>query len=719
MGWSVSALAIELPAHAKTEVERFLIEQLEIKDPSRFSLSDEMRNRLAKMPQASRARIVELFSQNSAKALGAIFAALGRTEYNNVLATGPAGSGKTFLLDQITLLFSEGIYPDSLKPLLGIHGDSSRFQANRDAFLGHTDVVLVNLELLAQDNTKKGQAANKEETRMQRVLGELFDAAKREFNRTDAGGRRIGRRTLFVFDEVATLPKLVQEALKKILDPTGFHDPNDPAASAKDPGYAVLAMTTPDEARQMINGDAAVERRYVRVELAEPAEAEAFRIVRAKTDLEWTPLYGFQVSDEAIRFLIRMRKFLDTPPLAMPGSVLKGMNDLILAQLPNPSADGEITLKDAQRFLMEKAGLSEIWFEGPNGEPPFHDFADQVKKLVAGHDEVIEKIAARLKAWARLGFGGDVPVFFLGGVSGSGKDTLIKAINQTLFGHDGRHLIFSLGGKRGHAIDALFEGPPLGNHVGNKPPLVVEAMKNGKSTGLLVLNEGKDALTEELDRLKVLIERGTIRPQGEDPREIPLRYPIFILGQWGEELFEGKTDDEVREILGGLSQAQIEQAFLAGKNAELGIGGVSRAMLDRAKKTGGVFLFGPVPTALFPKIVRIALGKVVERIKVSNNMDVSVSDAIVDFVAKVAAETGAGPRALEAVLSDFTETAISEAQDQGLPLRDAAVAVDFEPGAPHRIVVKSGGREWKLEAHRLLRTKISGCELKLLGLDAQ
>ncbi len=691
-------------------VTQFLTDSLKVEDPAAFNMTLKFKQRLEKMPEAARANLDLYFSQQSAHTLGEIFRAFGRTEYNNAIALGPAGVGKSFLIDQLTILFSLGSYPEYLKAELGVKADGSAspYQVVREALLGQTDVVMVNVDLLSQDNTKSGKAFSSEEVRMRTILTGIFAAAQEEFRRTDASGKRIGRRTAFIFDEVATLPALVQSTLKKILDETGFRNPGDPVRSLADPGYMVMAMTTPDEFRNMVQGDSAVERRYAKVQLLEPTEADAFKIIRNKSDAEWTPLYDLRVSDDALKFLIRMRRFIDTPPLAMPASVLKATNDLFLAQMLNQKAAAEITLRDAQEFLMKKVGLTDIWFEGPKGEPPFHDFADRVKRLVVGQDEVVDKIADRMTAWARLGFGGDLPVFFLGGSSGSGKDTLWKALNEVMFGHDAHHLMFSIGGAEGFAINSIIEGPPLGNHRDGAQPLLVKALEQGPSTGLIAFNEGKDAPTEQLEKLKVFIESGEIRPMGNDSRVRPLKFPIFILGQWGEELFQNKTDAEIADIYGHLTQADIEQKFQAGKDGEKRFGAISTALLNRAKKTGGVFLLKPVAQKLFPRIIEISLRKIMTGFKANANIDATVSPALIQYIAKVSTDAGEGTRGLGATLIDFTETAISKAMNDGLPLRDLAVALDYQDG---QVVVKSGDRVWKLNAEQLRRIK--SCETKL------
>ncbi len=696
---------------------QYLTHDLKQTEPEQFYLSLALQKRLEKMvsgaadPEAAgREFALKYFSEKSVPPIVEIFRALTRTQYANAMVLGPAGVGKTFLLDQLTAFYSLGIYPDSLKKALGFEpeqaGQGSPFKLLQDAFIGNTHIVLIDSALLSADNSKPGQPWNSEDARMRSVLAGLFQAAKQEFLENH-------HRTIFVVDEAAILKPLVQEALKKPLDATGFHNPSDAFWSVKDAGYHVLPITTPDEKRKMVKGDPAIERRYKTVLLKEPDEEEAFRIVSQKAESEWTGLYGLKIQPEAIEYLIHQRKLLNNPPLAMPACVLDATNDLFTWKMANPGSNPqEIDLKDAQTFFIQRAGLSPIWLEGPNGEPPLTGLAEEVKKYCVGQDDVIEKIADRIQAWARLG--GKLPVFLLGGPSGSGKDTLVEAFNRALFGHDGRHLVFSIGGAKGFSINALFEGPPVGNHSDEEIPVIIKRQENGPPNGLIALNEGKDAPSEELEKLKVPLEYGEIRPNGKDSRVRLLHFPIFVLGQWGEERYDGVTDArEIARIRGSLTQQQIDEDFLKGNGGDRGA--FSKALLDRAQRTGGVFELAPVPHELYPAIEQISIEQTAWDVLKKKKLAVTVDPSLVDYVARVAKDSGLGPRKLDSVLGDFTVTAISKAFEKGLPQRNVAVNASYRKNesGTDLIVIKSGERSWEFEAAKLRRIKLS-CEEELL-----
>src|SRR5205085_1221792 len=62
----------------------------------------------------------KFFSEVSAPVLADIFDAFGRRSYNNAVILGLPGVGKTFLINQLTCLFSYGITPKFLESHIGI-----------------------------------------------------------------------------------------------------------------------------------------------------------------------------------------------------------------------------------------------------------------------------------------------------------------------------------------------------------------------------------------------------------------------------------------------------------------------------------------------------------------------------------------------------------------------------------------------------------------------
>ncbi len=229
---------------------------------------------------------------------------------------------------------------------------------------------------------------------------------------------------------------------------------------------------------------------------------------------------------------------------------------------------------------------------------------------------------------------------------------------------------------------------------------------------MIALNEAYDTLSEELDKLKVLVEQGEIRPKGKDSRPRPLMFPIFLLGQWGEDLFAGMDEDQAEARYREMDQETIERAFLTGKR-EGRYGAVSPALLERAKKSGGVFLFLPVKKKGYPRIVETWLPGIKTQLAQKNSVEVTVTSELVQFISAKAVAFKQGPRALRALTSDLTLAALSRANDAGLPTRHVKVVLTYERRTGidwivvRQLEAKEGApKEWTFLPDTLIRQKL-------------
>ena len=255
------------------------------------------------------------------------------------------------------------------------------------------------------------------------------------------------------------------------------------------------------------------------------------------------------------------------------------------------------------------------------------------------------------------------------GPSASGKDTIAKAINREMFGHDGHHLSFSLAGATNHALTGIIEGN------NRELPRLATAMEDVRANGLITFNEVKDLPSQQFDKLKVFIEEGVMRPSGKDNRIRPLGLNIlFLMGQWGEELFEGKTDEQIKDIVANLTEKDLVK--ILAKGADNGrYGAVPNAVIQRVVRSGGLYILPPVPKDRYVDVVRLNLEDIVKDLKIKGQLNVDVDESVIQFVANYAAQHSKDLRGLDKVLKRLTETAISEASDQLLPVRGIDIKI--------------------------------------------
>ena len=721
-------LQLDLDGIYKTRVMRYMVENLKFThaDMAQHSATIEFVQKYANADGIITAealrRVTSDFTARTRGILAETLRVFGKTEYPNAVERGEAGVGKSFGTMPLVAMTSFGIVPDEMKKILGLtpngtplYGaprsadattEPAPFQLMWDALVsGEVDIVKVSMELLAADPTPEGGAWPNADTRMQNVLTGLFQAAHAEFHRTDAYDRRIGRRTIFVLDEVATYPELVRQTLKKPLDATGFRNPLDELEVRKDPGFMLLAKTTQGEYHVWTGGDAASERRLEPVTVPEVSEEEAFQITRRKADGQWLETYGVNMSDDTIRFLIKMRRLFYNPPIAMPASILGISNRLILwFSGHNPKHLSTITVSDAQAYMMARLNRTATWFEGPGGEPAFRDLLTNMQAEVFGQDRVLNPLIRRIKTWRRSGMRGTPPSFLIVGRTGTGKSHTVKALSRLLYGHDGHKLRFDTANKSPADIITMFEG-----RSGNaNPSRVALALKTIQ--GILHIDEITDMDPKAFDSFKVMMEDAIIPQQGLDSRSYSITDPILFTGQLGDELFDGKTDAEAQAIYDGLTTEEIMRMLRAR--------GVPDAFLNRVQRSGGIFYLNPAMESHLAAIEDDQLEDILDSLLLTNDTLVTVSPQLRGLVTELAIKLGLGARLLDSMLSDITETAISEAQDEGLPIRDVEVVLDGHVNNDGALMVTltSPSLSRPLEFHaqdRLFRATYDSCKAAL------
>jgi ATP-dependent Clp protease ATP-binding subunit ClpA len=135
------------------------------------------------------------------------------------------------------------------------------------------------------------------------------------------------------------------------------------------------------------------------------------------------------------------------------------------------------------------------------------------------------------------------------------------------------------------------------------------------------------------------------------------------------------------------------------------------ALIQRAIRSGGLVLLPPVRKSLYAEIVKLSLKDVIDNFKRTSQVVLSVGDDLVGAVADIGVQNSMSPRGLDGVLKDLTETAIMEAQDEGLPMRGVILNLKLNEQRTEVVVQRlSEGKvanEYKSPVKSLLRSRCS------------
>ena len=683
-----------------SEVNKYLTDTLGVEDLTRFNLTDKLYDQFRRgsgekgepvpfpfrpdvFNDEQKAQLLTRFSELSTPRLVAFSSAVQLPNNNNIAMLGEAGVGKSYTTDQLILMYSFGIVPDDIALEIGFTGNKEAPSDLENYFKGQVQFILVNKSLLSLDNTGRGKAMAKSEIRMASILDDLAQVAKQDFQKT-------GRRTVFVFEEFKTLPSLVVDAFLTGADSSGFKSHLESALErGSETGISYFAATTAWEwMGMMANYPGTVRRRFVEHMILEPTEQEAFDLLKNRYLPALVRQHNKGMDDLTLRYLIAMRKYFNSPPQAMPASVVKSLQEIFLwSRLESsgvrPDAT-QITFDDVFHFLIHKAQLpKDIWLGKP-GEAPLQNLSSAISAQllpdprVTGPEGVVAQISRSIETAFLNGFR-EIPFAIIMAPSGAGKDTLVNALNQTLFGHEGRDLQFSLANASERYFAQIFQGLP----DSDEPPLVVKALEGPHPHAAIFLNEGGDLPSALFNSLKVIAEHGIVTPANKNgtPRPLGLN-PIILAGQWGEEWYEGMSDEEATDRYASLTEQDLIDALRKGTRNSAGVfdgkhGAVSDAVIQRAIRTGGIYALPPVPKSQYVNLVNIYLERIRDGLAL-NQIGLTVTERLKQLIAEVAIKAKRGSRGLDGVAKDFTERVVRETQKRGFAVRGEQVTLDAE-----------------------------------------
>lgn len=269
----------------------------------------------------------------------------------------------------------------------------------------------------------------------------------------------------------------------------------------------VIGTSTPDEFRRNIEKDAAMDRRFEKIDVKEPAPNEALEILRGLKG-RFEQRHGVEITDGAFESAVSLSVRFD-PEGRLPGKAV----DLIdgAAALPRPATRTQPGVRGGKtkvargspvdgravaEALAEKKGLPvEILTDGSGEGARLLKLEAHLKSKLVGQDEAVAKVAARIRlAYAgRSERQGPVATFIFLGPQGVGKSEMTRALARFLFGPDNLvHLEMS----------EFAQEPDLARFI--------EAIR-GKPRSVLLLDEVEKAHVSMADRLLEFLDTADAR----------------------------------------------------------------------------------------------------------------------------------------------------------------------------------------------------------------
>ena len=408
----------------------------------------------------------------------------------------------------------------------------------------------------------------------------------------------------------------------------------------------IIGATTPEEYRRHIEKDAALERRFQPVKIAEPSRSDSLKMLGAvRQSLE--KHHGVKISDAALTAAVDLSaRYINDRFL--PDKAID-LADEAAAHI-RVSGGGLVTAEDI-------AGIVSMW----TGIPVANLSADETKRLcnmesilhrrVIGQNEAVTAVSRAIRR-GRVGLSDpDRPIgsFLFLGPTGVGKTELCRALAEAVFGESDAMIRLDMSEyMEKHAVSKLIGSPP--GYVGYEDGGQLTERVRRKPWSVVLFDEIEKAHEDVWGILLQIMDDGRLTDSAG--RVVSFRNTIIVMTSnvGANSISEGRP--RMGFTPDGGDEAQLMRARI---NEELRRT-FKPEFLNRIDET---IVFRRLSRAEIRSIAERMLLTVAERFK-ALGMTLSVPDQVVDFLAERGYDEKYGARPLRRAIRSMIEDKAAE-----------------------------------------------------------
>ena len=408
----------------------------------------------------------------------------------------------------------------------------------------------------------------------------------------------------------------------------------------------IIGATTPEEYRRHIEKDAALERRFQPVKIAEPSRGDSLKMLGAvRQSLE--KHHGVKISDAALTAAVDLSaRYINDRFL--PDKAID-LADEAAAHI-RVSGGGLVTAEDI-------AGIVSMW----TGIPVANLSADETKRLcnmesilhrrVIGQNEAVTAVSRAIRR-GRVGLSDPnrpIGSFLFLGPTGVGKTELCRALAEAVFGESEAMIRLDMSEyMEKHAVSKLIGSPP--GYVGYEDGGQLTERVRRKPWSVVLFDEIEKAHEDVWGILLQIMDDGRLTDSAG--RVVSFRNTIIVM----TSNVGAKSISDGRPRMGftpdGGDEAQLMRARI---NEELRRT-FKPEFLNRIDET---IVFRRLSRAEIRSIAERMLLTVAERFK-ALGMTLSVPDQVVDFLAERGYDEKYGARPLRRAIRSMIEDKAAE-----------------------------------------------------------
>ncbi|MBA2392932.1 MAG: ATP-dependent Clp protease ATP-binding subunit [Ktedonobacteraceae bacterium] len=605
---------------------------------------------------------------------------LSRRSKNNPVLIGPAGVGKTAIAEGLAVRIIEGRVPENL--------------------LSYR-VVALDVASLTAGTKFRGDF----EERLKMIMQEV-----------------VGRPGLIIFiDEIHTL--LTNGGAEGSIDTANLFKPMLARGE-----FQCIGATTLDEYRRIIEGDAALERRFQPVQVAETDFEETLAILRGLRS-RYADFHRVSISDEALVAAVQLSsryiqhrfqpdKAIDAldeaaarvhvQNSAIPDAILQRRDEIVIIQREKEHAIAYRDFPNAARLLRRERQLQqELWQAEQDRNNALkrdaivdeQDIADvvalqtgipvqrvaspeamhllnleqELHQRIIGQDEAVQAVAKAVRR-SRVNIRDShrpIGSFLFVGPTGVGKTALAHTLAASLFGDENALLKLDMSEFMESHSTARLTGSPAGYIGHDQAGQLTEAVRR-RPYSIVLFDEIEKAHPKVFDLLLQILEEG--RLTDARGQVVDFRHTIIILTS-----NEG-TSSMPSEAMGFAFGQKNEEAFRHSTHENIRAHVMSAVQeLFRPElfnRIDDIVFFHPLDIRHLHEIANLMIVQLQQRLS-ALSITSQVTDEARSFLVKAGYNPADGARPLRRTIQSLLEDMLAEALLRGTLIPGDSIIVDL------------------------------------------
>ncbi len=405
-----------------------------------------------------------------------------------------------------------------------------------------------------------------------------------------------------------------------------------------------IGSTTFKEFRQHFESDAALSRRFQKIDVEEPSMDNTVKILkglRSHYETHHHVKFPDEVLKTAVDLSVKYLRDKKLPDKAIDVIDEVGASFALKGHGKDAPKPKRTTVEDVQKVIARMARVPAEKISS-SARRELKDLASKLKSVVFGQDQAVEAVSDMIKM-SRAGLGsGDKPIasFLFAGPTGVGKTEVAKQLAQVL-GIEFIRFDMSEYMER-HAVSRLIGAPP--GYVGYEQGGLLTESINKSPHAVLLLDEIEKSHPDMQNILLQVFDHGTLTDN--NGRKTDFRNTIIIM----------TTNAGARDLLQG--NIGFGRPALASEENEL------RAVKDMfspefRNRLDGIITFRPLPRDIVLKVVDKFLGEVTSKLH-ARNIELICSEKLKSWLADKGYDIAYGARPLARVIQDQIKKPLSD-----------------------------------------------------------